>query len=66
MVRKASFFDVEERLRELSMKGDDRERHAALVDFALLSLVNRLTQSRAAWRRAPWRRAARQGPQAQP
>ena len=35
MVRQAGFFDVEERLRELSAKGDDLERIAALVDFAL-------------------------------
>ena len=35
MVRQAGFFDVEERLRELSSKGDDLERIAALVDFTL-------------------------------
>jgi len=35
MVRQAGFFDVEERLRELSAKGGDLERIAALVDFAL-------------------------------
>lgn len=35
MVRRAGFFDVEERLRKLSAKGDDLERIAALVDFAL-------------------------------
>ena len=35
MVRQAGFFDVEERLRDLSAKGDDLERIAALVDFAL-------------------------------
>jgi IS5 family transposase len=35
MVRQAGFFDVEERLRELSAKGDDLERIAALVDFAM-------------------------------
>jgi IS5 family transposase len=34
MVRQPGFFDVEERLRELSAKGDDLERIAALVDFA--------------------------------
>lgn len=34
MVRQPGFFDVEERLRELSAKGDDLERMAALVDFA--------------------------------
>jgi IS5 family transposase len=34
MVRQSGFFDVEERLRELSAKGDDLERVAALVDFA--------------------------------
>ena len=35
MVRQAGFFDVEERLLKLSAKGDDLERIAALVDFAL-------------------------------
>ncbi len=35
MVRQAGFFDVEERLRDLSAKGDDLERIAALVDFTL-------------------------------
>jgi len=35
MVRQEGFFDVEERLRELSAKGDDLERIAALVDFGL-------------------------------
>lgn len=35
MVRQAGFFDVDERLRELSAKGDDLERIAALLDFAL-------------------------------
>jgi len=35
MVRQAGFFDVDDRLRELSAKGDDLERIAALVDFAL-------------------------------
>jgi hypothetical protein len=35
MVRQAGFFDVEERLRELSAKGDCLERIAALLDFAL-------------------------------
>jgi transposase, IS5 family len=29
------FFDVEERLRELSAKGDDLERVKALVDFEI-------------------------------
>ncbi|MBR0673292.1 IS5/IS1182 family transposase, partial [Roseomonas soli] len=33
MVRQPGFFDVEERLRELSAKGDDLERIAVLVDF---------------------------------
>ena len=33
--RQPGFFDVEERLRELSAKGDDLERIAALVDFEL-------------------------------
>ena len=36
MARKAGFFDVEERLREVSTRGDERERPAALVDFALI------------------------------
>ena len=35
MVGQPGFFDVEERLRELSAKGDDLERIAVLVDFAL-------------------------------
>jgi len=35
MGRQPGFFDVEERLRELSAKGDDLERIAALVDFAM-------------------------------
>ena len=35
MVRQPGFFDVEERLRELSAKGDDLERIAVLVDFAM-------------------------------
>jgi hypothetical protein len=33
MFRQAGFFDVEARLRELSAKGDDLERIAALVEF---------------------------------
>ncbi len=33
MGRQPGFFDVEDRLRELSAKGDDLERIAALVDF---------------------------------
>ena len=33
--RQAGFFDVEERLRELSAKGDDLEQIAALVGFVL-------------------------------
>jgi hypothetical protein len=33
MGRQRGFFDVEDRLRELSAKGDDLERIAALVDF---------------------------------
>ena len=36
MVRQPGFFDVEERLCELSAKGDDLERIAALLDFAML------------------------------
>jgi IS5 family transposase len=35
MGRQSGFFAVEERLRELSAKGDDLERIAALVDFSL-------------------------------
>ena len=35
MGRQPGFFDVEERLRELSAKGDDLERIAVLVDFAM-------------------------------
>jgi hypothetical protein len=35
VVRQASFFDVEERLLDLSAKADDLERIATLVDFAL-------------------------------
>jgi len=35
MVRQPGFFDVEERLRELPAKGDDLERIAVLVDFAM-------------------------------
>ena len=33
--RMPGFFDVEERLRELSAKGDDLERVKALVDFEI-------------------------------
>ena len=33
MGRQPGFFDVDERLRELSAKGDDLERLAAVVDF---------------------------------
>jgi transposase, IS5 family len=33
MGRQAGFFDVDERLRELSAKGDELERIATLVDF---------------------------------
>ncbi len=33
MGRQAGLFDIEERLRELSAKGDDLERINALVDF---------------------------------
>lgn len=35
MVRQPGFFEVEERLRELSAKGDDLEQIAALVDFGM-------------------------------
>jgi hypothetical protein len=34
MMDQPGFFDVSDRLRELSAKGDDLERIAALVDFA--------------------------------
>ena len=34
-VRQPGFLDVEERLRELSTKGDDLERIALLVDFVM-------------------------------
>jgi len=33
MAGQPGFFDVEHRLRELSAKGDDLERVAALVEF---------------------------------
>jgi IS5 family transposase len=33
MARQAGLFDIEERLRELSAKGDDLERIKALVDY---------------------------------
>ena len=48
MVRQAGFFDVEERLRELSAKGDDLERIAALVDFAQFRRVLERAVPRAA------------------
>jgi hypothetical protein len=35
MIGQPGFFDVGDRLRELSAKGDDLERIAALVDFAM-------------------------------
>ena len=35
MVRQPGFFDVDERLRELSAKGDDLELIAGLVDFEM-------------------------------
>jgi hypothetical protein len=35
MGRQSGFFAVEERLRELSAKGDDLDRIVALVDFAM-------------------------------
>ena len=35
MARQPGFFDVEERQREVSAKGDDPERIGALVDFAM-------------------------------
>src|SRR3954451_9389958 len=49
--RMAGFFDVEERLRELSAKGDDLERVKALVDFeifrpALEAAVSRADRSK--------------------
>ena len=36
MGRQPGFFDVDERVRELSAKGDDLERIGALVDFAMI------------------------------
>ena len=35
MIGQAGFFDVGDRLRELSAKGDDLERIAALVDVEM-------------------------------
>ena len=35
MIGQPGFFDVGDRLRELSAKGDDLERIAALVDFEM-------------------------------
>lgn len=35
MLGRLDFFDLQERLRELSAKGDDLERVAGLVDFAM-------------------------------
>jgi IS5 family transposase len=37
--RMPGFFDVEERLRELSAKGDDLERVKALVDFEIFRSI---------------------------
>ena len=34
----AGFFDVDERLKELSAKGDDLERLSAIVDFEAFRL----------------------------
>ena len=36
MDRDPGFFDVDERLKELSVKGDDLERLSAIVDFEML------------------------------
>jgi hypothetical protein len=36
----AGFFDVEERLKELSAKGDALERLSPVVDFALSVLIS--------------------------
>lgn len=47
MVRRPGFSDVEERLRDLSAKGDDLERIAALVDFTLCRLELEHAVSRA-------------------
>src|SRR6476646_7202406 len=49
--RMPGFFDVEERLRELSAKGDDLQRVKALVDFeifrpALEAAVSRADRSK--------------------
>ena len=57
MERQPGFFDVDDRLRELSAKGDDLERLAALVDFerfrpVLEQAVPDRTARRAAGRRS--------------
>ena len=38
MIQQPGFFDVEQPLRELSAKGDDLERIAALIDFAVFRI----------------------------
>ena len=35
MGRQSGFFDIDERLKELSAKGDDLERLNAIVDFEI-------------------------------
>jgi IS5 family transposase len=45
--RMPGFFDVEERLRELSAKGDDLERVKALVDFEIFRPALEAAVSRA-------------------
>src|SRR6476659_7336376 len=45
--RMSEFFDVEERLQELSAKGDDLERIKALVDFEIFRPALEAAVSRA-------------------
>ncbi len=40
MARQTGFFDVEDRLRELSAKGDALERLSTVVDFELFLLIS--------------------------
>ena len=50
------FFDVDERLAELSAKGDDLERVKALVDFEMFraALVSRRPSSKNLVRPTQW------------
>ena len=57
MGQQPGFFDVDERLRELSAKGDDLERIAGLVDFEMFrpdwkTLCHARTAPRVAARRS--------------